>query len=36
MVPATRNLRWLTSSDALAAMEVLGSLRELPPQRTLL
>jgi len=36
MVPATRNLRWLTSSDALAAMEVFGSLRELPPQRTLL
>jgi DNA gyrase/topoisomerase IV subunit B len=36
MVPATRNLRWLTSADALAAMDVFGSLRALPPQRTLL
>jgi len=36
MAPATRNLRWLTSADALAALEVFGSLRDLPPQLTLL
>jgi len=36
LAPATRNLRWLTSADALAALEVFGSLRDLPPQRTML